>query len=391
MLKALDPRIRDRVVDLAVVLGVLAISVLQLLLGGGFGDFSEVTNEPDALAFGLLMLSSLALLWRNEYPRAVLLFTLAVSLVLAALAYGVHAPIAPAVALYSFAVLPRRGRTWPVLAAAAAGWVALVLIETEVSPYATADYLLPGFIWAGAWLIGDRRRSIRARVADQVEHARREHELVAAEERARIARELHDSAGHALNTILVHAGAARVLRERDSKQSAQAVATIEELARETIEEIDRIVGLLREDREMDRSPLPGIDQIPSLVERQRAGGLDVHLKIDRDSERRPPTSVSRAAYRIAQESLTNASRHGTGAAAIEIQVGPDALDLSVANPVTTQVAPRPDGGRGIAGMRERAKLLGGSLQAGLGSDGSRFELHAQLPYAPGRSRERAPR
>jgi signal transduction histidine kinase len=375
----LDPRVRDRVVDVAVVLGVLAFSVLQLVLGGGFGEFAEVSAEPDGLAFALVLLSALALLWREQNPRAVLVATLALSLALAALSYGVHAPAAPAVALYAFAVRPQRGRSWLVLATATAGWVALVLTEVAVTPYAVADYLLPGLVWAGAWLIGDRRRFLRAHVAERLDQARREHELVVAEERARIARELHDSAGHALNTILVQAGAARVLRERDSERSAQAVATIEDLARETIEEIDRIVGLLREDREMDRSPLPGLDQIPALVERLRAGGLDVHLTIDGEPNRPPPTPVSRAAYRIAQESLTNASRHGTGSAAIAIRLGPDALVLSVANPVTTHIEPRPGGGRGIAGMRERAKLLGGSLQAG--RNGSRFELHAQLPYS----------
>jgi signal transduction histidine kinase len=374
----LDRRVRDQVVDLAVVLGVLAFSVLQLVLGGGFGEFADVSAEPDGLSLALVLVSALALLWRNQHPRAVLVVTLALSLALAALEYGVHAPAAPAVALYAFAVRPQRGRSWPVLATAAAGWVALVLIEVAVTPYAVADYLLPGLIWAGAWLIGDRRRFLRAHVAEQLDQARREHELVVAEERARIARELHDSAGHALNTILVQAGAARVLRERDSERSAQAVATIEDLAGETIEEIDRIVGLLREDREMDRSPLPGIDQIPALVERQRAGGLDVHLTIDGEPNR-PPAPVSRAAYRIAQESLTNASRHGTGSAVIAIQLGPDALELSVANPVTAHAEPRPGGGRGIAGMRERAKLLGGSLQAA--RNGSRFELHAQLPYS----------
>jgi signal transduction histidine kinase len=377
----LDPRVRDRVVNLAVVLGVLAFSVLQLVLGGGFGDFADVTAEPDGLSFALVLLSAVALLWRRQHPRAVLVVTLTLSLALAALSYGMHAPAAPAVALYAFAVRPQRGRAWPVLATATAGWVALVLIEVAVTPYGVADYLLPGLIWAGAWLIGDRRRFLRAHVAEQLDQARREHELVVAEERARIARELHDSAGHALNTILVQAGAARVLRERDSDRSAQAVATIEDLASETIEEIDRIVGLLREDREMDRSPLPGIDQIPALVERQRAGGLDVHLTIEGESSRPPPPPVSRAVYRIAQESLTNASRHGTGAAAIAIQLGPDALELSVVNPVTTHGEPRPGGGRGIAGMRERAKLLGGSLEAG--RNGSRFELHAQLPYGRG--------
>jgi signal transduction histidine kinase len=375
----LDSRVHDRMVDAAVVLGVLALSVLQLVLGGGFGDFADETAKPDGLAFALVLLSALTLLWRDQHPRAVLVVTLASSLAVAALSYALNAPAAPAVALYACAVRPRRGRSWPVLAGAAAGWAALVLIELAVTPYGVPDYLLPGFIWAGAWLIGDRRRFLRARVADQLAHARREHELVVAEERARIARELHDSAGHALNTILLQAGAARILRERDSERSAQAVATIEGVARETIEEIDRIVGLLREDREMDRSPLPGIDQIPALVERQRAGGLDVHLTIDGHPDRQPPTPVSRAVYRIAQESLTNASRHGTGSAAVAIQLGPDALELSVVNPVTDHVEPRAAGGRGIAGMRERAKLLGGSLHAG--RHGARFELRAQLPYS----------
>jgi signal transduction histidine kinase len=380
----MEPRLRDPVADAVVVLSVLAFSVLQLVLGGGFGDFAEVTAEPDGLSFALVLLSALALLRRNLNPRAVLAVTLALSLALAALSYGVHAPVAPAVALYAFAIRSQRGRAWPVLASATAGCVALVLIEVAVTPYGVADYALPGLIWAGGWLIGDRRRALRAHVAGQVEHARREQELAVAEERARIARELHDSAGHALNTILVQAGAARVLRERDSERSAQAVAAVEDLARETIEEIDRIVGLLREDREIDDlSPLPGIDQIPALVERQRAGGLDVQLTIDGESELPPPTPVSRAVYRIAQESLTNASRHGSGSAAVAIQLGPDALRLSVANPVTAHVEPRPGGGRGIAGMRERAKLLGGSLQAE--RNGSRFELQAQLPYA------RAPR
>jgi signal transduction histidine kinase len=377
----LDSRVRDRMVDAVVILSVLAFSVLQLLLGGGFGDgeFADETASPDALAFALVLLSALVLLWRDQHPRAVLGVTLAASLALAAFSYGVNAPAAPAVALYACAVRPRRGRQWPVLAIAAAGWGALVLIESAVAAYEVPDYALPGLLWAGAWLIGDRRRFLRAHVADQLEQARREHELVVAEERARIARELHDSAGHALNTILIQAGAARVLRDRDRERSAQAVATIEDLARETIEEIDRIVGLLREDREMERAPLPGIDQIPALVERQRAGGLDVRLTIEgQAADRPPPAAVSRAAYRIAQESLTNASRHGTGSAAISIELGVDALGLSVANPIATHLQPRPGGGRGIAGMRERAKLLGGSLHAG--RSGSSFELHAQLPY-----------
>jgi hypothetical protein len=130
-----DPRVRARVVDVAVVLGVLAFSVLELALGGGFGDFADVTAEPDGLSIALVALGALALLWRNEHPGAVLAVTLALSLALAAMSYGVHAPVAPAVALYAVAVRPRRGASWPVLATAAAGWVALVLIELAVTPY----------------------------------------------------------------------------------------------------------------------------------------------------------------------------------------------------------------------------------------------------------------
>src|SRR5687768_7766688 len=115
----LDPRVRDRGIDAAVVLSVLAFSVLQLVLGGGFGDFADETAEPDGLSFALVLLSALALLWRNRHPRAVLVVTLVLSLALAALSSGVHAPAAPAVALYVCAVRPR-GRSWPVLAAAAA-------------------------------------------------------------------------------------------------------------------------------------------------------------------------------------------------------------------------------------------------------------------------------
>src|SRR5688500_11978984 len=113
----LDPRVRDRLVDVAVVSSVLAFSLLPLVLGGGFGDFADETAEADGLSFALVLLSTLALLWRDRHPRAVVVITLASSLALAALSYGVHAPAAPAVALYAFAVRPGRGRAWPVLAA----------------------------------------------------------------------------------------------------------------------------------------------------------------------------------------------------------------------------------------------------------------------------------
>jgi hypothetical protein len=108
---SLDPRVGGRLIDAAVVLAVLAFSVLQLLLGGGFGDYGDITAQPDGLSVVLVLLSALALLWRERHHGAVLAVTLALSLALAAMSYGVHAPAAPAVALYALAVHPPPGRT----------------------------------------------------------------------------------------------------------------------------------------------------------------------------------------------------------------------------------------------------------------------------------------
>jgi signal transduction histidine kinase len=371
---------RDRAVDLAVMLVVLWFTMAQFG-SRGFGQYEDVATEPDGLGFALVLLVVAPLFWRRRAPFAVFMATLAPSLALVALGYGVHAHVAPAVALYSFAARPERGPIWPVLGTAAAGYAALVALEIVVIGFSLEDYIIPALIWTGAWLVGDRRRVVRLRALDERESAQREQDLVVAEERARIARELHDSAGHAINTILVQAGAARLLRESDPERSHQAVEAIEELARETIEDIDRIVGSLREESDVARAPVPGVDQVPALVERQRASGLDVDLQIDGEPGRPLPRAVDSAAYRIAQESLTNAARHGGGTAAMVIKRGPKSLELTVTNPVGTEEPTRPGGGRGIAGMRERAKLLGGTLEAG--RNGSQFRVRAALPYERG--------
>jgi signal transduction histidine kinase len=371
------PTARDRWIDLGVVAVTLWFTLAQFG-SQGFGEYEDVATEPDGLGFGLILLTVLPLFWRRRAPFVVLLVTLAPSLALAALGYGVHAHVAPAVALYTYASRPGRGPVWPVLAVAAIGYAALVTVEAIAIPFSLEDYIFPALIWTGAWLIGDRRRVAQLRALEERERQRSEAELVVAEERARIARELHDSAGHAINTILVHAGAARVLRERDPDGSRRAIQTIEEVARETLADIDRIVGTLREEPEAERAPLPGVAQIPALVERVRATGVPVELSIDGAPARQLPIAVDQAAYRIAQESLTNAARHGSGAVEVTVRRGASALELTVTNPVGAGVTTRPGGGRGIAGMRERAKLLGGSLDAG--RNGANFRVHAQLPY-----------
>jgi signal transduction histidine kinase len=370
-------RHRDRLFDIAAVAVVLWFTTAQFG-SQGFTEYKDVATEPDALGFGIILVESLALLWRRSFPWPVLLVTIAASIALVALGYAVHAPAAIAVALYTFAARPDRGTIWPPITITAAGLAAMVAVEIGVLGVSLEDNVFPVVLLAGAWLLGDRRRTARQRAADARERQEREQALTVAEERARIARELHDSAGHAINTILVQAGAARVLRERDPERSRAAIETIEEVARETVEDIDRIVGFLRDEEPAELAPLPGIDGIPGLVERQRAAGLEVALRAEEHGSRAPPPAVGRAAYRIAQEALTNAARHGAGSAEVVMDRGADAIELTVTNPVGIEPGTRPGGGRGIAGMRERATLVGGTLEAG--RDGRGFRVRAVLPY-----------
>ena len=177
-------------------------------------------------------------------------------------------------------------------------------------------------VWGGAWLAGDRTRLRHERMAELEERAlraerdaERERRLAAAEERTRIARDLHDSAGHAINVILVHAGAGRLPAERDPPAAREAFETIEEVARETVGEIDQMVRALREDGTDGEGvePPPGLAALDGLVERHRAAGLAVTARSSGSGDALPP-AVDRGAYRILQEALTNAARHGDGSA-----------------------------------------------------------------------------
>jgi signal transduction histidine kinase len=211
--------------------------------------------------------------------------------------------------------------------------------------------------------------------------AQRERRLAAAEERTRIARDVHDSAGHAINVILVHAGLGR-LRATQDASARDTFQTIEDVARQTVTELDQLVAALREDAsEPDVEPPPGLAALDTLLQRHRASGLDVTSTIHGDRRSLPP-SVDRSAYRILQEALTNTARHGSGSAEIDIAFGRGAVEITVANPVRANGTPRESrGGHGLIGMRERAVLLGGSLDTT--ARNGRFCLRARLPLVSG--------
>src|SRR5262249_23670940 len=158
--------------------------------------------------------------------------------------------------------------------------------------------------------------------------AERERLLAAAQERARIARDLHDSAGHAISVIAVRAGAARMRHQEDPDRSLRALEAIEELARKTVEEIEQIVGTLREGgppNAFAEAP-PGLASLGTLLAEHEASGLEI--RFDVSGARRPlGSAVDQAAYRILQEALTNAARHGAGSARVELAFGDATVEL----------------------------------------------------------------
>jgi signal transduction histidine kinase len=379
-------RRRELVLDVAIAVVVFGLSV-AILAGDGRDSVGE-TRDLDALGVALAALASLPLVARRRAPLGVFVLTAAASAVLNALDYPPGPPLGPTVAVFFLALSPEnvRGPRW------LAGAVVASMLVVHAGAVGVADGELPTvsllfgtLVWGGAWVIGDRVRQRRERISELEERARRaereaerERRLAAAEERTRIARDLHDSAGHAINVILVQAGAARLLASKDPERACAALETIEEVARETLGEIDQLVGALRDDRSADAIEPPlGLAALETLAERHRSAGLEVDVR-SHGSPRPLPPGLDQAAYRILQEALTNAARHGQGSAEVDISFGPSLLELAVWNPARDGDAGSVIG-HGLVGMRERAVLLGGTLEAGRSNGG--FRIRARLPYS----------
>jgi signal transduction histidine kinase len=366
-------------------IAAVAFALTLVLLGVGDTDLGDRDNDVDPLGVALSALASLPLLWRRTAPLAVFMFTGLAGSVLNLTSPPAGPPIGPTVALFSLgAASPPRPRATPA--------VVLAMFAVHITATGLAKDAFPGteimlgtLVWGGAWLVGERVRlraermtELEERAARAEREAERERRLAAAEERMRIARDLHDSAGHAIGVILVHAGDGRLRAERDPAGARAAFETIEEVARETIGEIDQLVRALRETDDPGVEPPPGVGALDGLLARHRAAGLDVTATVH--GTRRPlPPGVDQGAYRIVQEALTNAARHGGGGAALDVAFGDGALELTVTNPLRNAVNGAAGGGQGhgIVGMRERAALLGGRMQAGA-HDGA-FEVRAWLP------------
>jgi signal transduction histidine kinase len=233
------------------------------------------------------------------------------------------------------------------------------------------------FAVLGALLIRHDRElvsQLRAAQAGLAERAR-------AEERNRIARELHDVIAHTLTVSLLHVTSARLAVEHDPADAARALAEAERLGQESLAEVRLAVGMLHRNDDPGRTaPLPGAGDLPALVERFRSAGADVTLAVEGDTGRLPATT-GLAVYRILQEALTNAVKHAPGSpTAVRLGVHADAVRLAV----DSAAEPGTGTGLGVPSMRERAEALGGSCQAGPGGRG--WLVQAALPLAATRPR-----
>ena len=323
--------------------------------------------------------------WRRS-PLGVFAVTAATGVLLAGLGYRIDLLAGPAVALYLLAASRQPQTPWTRRTTAiVVGLLVAYLAAAAQATFPASELVHTGLAWAVAWFAGERTRLRREQFAELNERAvraereaERERLLAAATERARIARDLHDSAGHAISVIAVRAGAARLRHHQDPDRSLAVLAAIEALARQTAAELDQLVGTLREGGPASgvvEAP-PGLASLGTLIAHHRAAGLEVSL--DTLGAPRPlGAPVDQAAYRILQEALTNAARHGAGSARIELAFGEGAMELRVTNSVPVGGGSRSGGGHGLVGMRERATLLGGSLGAER-RDGV-FQVHARIP------------
>ena len=366
--------------DATVPLIVGAVILLATVLDG------DGALRPVPLLLELA--AALVLAGRRHAP----LWTLAVSaaLVLVALHIdtrgGPIAVLAPAVALFSLALTRgRRQRLTAGVVAVAVVVIADVLRAGDPGVVQTLGHITLVSVPLLAAEALRTRRSYVTLLIERLALAERSREQEAqrrvAQERLRIARDLHDVVAHTLATINVQAGTAAQLIDRNPAYARAALETIEEASRNATAELRAVLGLLR-DRDSADAPLrpaPSIDDVPELVQRACETGLDVSLELAGDPPDRLLDGVSLAAYRIVQESLTNVHRHAPGAPVrVRIDFGRDELCIAVHNGAGGPGVSSDDGGVGLTGMTERAEALGGTLSAGPVPDG--FRVDARLPY-----------
>ena len=298
-----------------------------------------------------------------------------------------NAGLALIVAFY--AVAAHEPRRWGVAAAAAILELGVLLAAIKY----WGDALLSGFVVLSALVVAagalgvymrTRRQHVAAlqERADQLERERdQQARLATAAERARIAREMHDVVAHNLSVMIALADGARLTAAQDPSKAERAMGAVSSTGREALEEMRRLLGVLRDDEQADAllAPQPGIAALDGLLEQVRGAGLATRLtRTGTPAPVGPGTQL--ALYRLVQEALTNTLKHARGASSAEVRLhyGAGDLSLEVIDDGAPAAAPARNGGHGLAGMRERAAAYGGDVEAGPRRDGG-WRVRARIP------------
>ena len=370
MVRRHDLVARLRATDPTVVDGLLA-AVLVVVEVGGAALIGRYTDEPSLTPLGvvLLLAGTVPVTWRRRAPVVVWAVVGA-----ATGAYGIASLPDPVfvgafVSLYTVVARCPPRISVPIGVATAALW----LLATAMSGDSDLNDYYPAVVLATlAGALGVLARTLQRQREEEALRA-------VAEERARLARELHDVVAHAVSMVVVQAeaGAAAGGRQEGVEQAFDAIA---DTGRTALSELRRLLGVLRSPGEPGpRDPQPGVAQLEPLVESVRRAGLPVEVRVEGAGRPLPP-GVDLSAYRIVQEALTNAVKHaGPARASVVLRYGEQDLEVEV---VDDGRGPRngAPAGHGLAGMRERTALLGGELDAGRGPAGG-FAVRARLPLA----------
>jgi signal transduction histidine kinase len=335
--------------------------------------------------------------FRRRYPEAVLGVVLVGFIATSALGFRGPAVLPLMLAIYSVASGCERDRSLVALAVVASG----ALLAAVITPDGPVIGGLIGnpLIVLASWLVGDNVRNRRAYARSQAEAAaererEREERILraAADERLRIARELHDVVAHSMSIIAVQSGVGRMVIESQPDEARKALQVIETTSRQALQEMRRLLGVLRrpDDAESGLEPAPTLADLDALLSQAAQSGVVVRLR--QEGVRRDlPVGVDLSAYRIIQEALTNIVRHvGPATADLVIDYRPDEVDIEVSDdggsrPAARVVESRSNsGGQGLVGMKERVALFGGQLTAGVVRGGG-FRVLARFPTAEGPS------
>jgi signal transduction histidine kinase len=356
--------------------------LVGVLLGWGLLDALFVHGPGtrwERVLFAVV--TTVPIVFRRRAPLAVAVVIAAATVVVAATATVAESGTMPfpslLVMLFSVALYERR------LIVAVMGGLVLVgsmfyALESHYNGGVSAsNAAIFVFFTAGAWGAG---RLILNR-AQQAELAYADTELLArtavAEERARIARELHDVVAHSISIVAVQAGAAEELLDRDPERARAHLQAVRTTAREAMTEMRRVLDVLRED-DAPHAPLPGLSRLDDLVAEARAAGVEVDV-VEEGERPELPAGLDLVVFRIVQEALTNVRRHAGGArASVRLSYARRALEIDVRDDGDAPRAEPRSGGHGLIGMRERVKLFGGTLETG-SADGGGFRVHAVLP------------